>query len=509
MSQPIFKTCSDCGCKKNCIPAYLARPNDYFTAEISDVTALISANLILNGTFDTDLTHWTQTVNPANIDWAVVTGKCSVTLTGAETSERISQIVVGNTGFIHYTLSAIPANTVLKVKIKNAAGSWVDVATYTGNIPGATIILPFSIAVYGVAFVASHTGEGAVTVTIDDVEFYTYLPTMFSLKNCCDDTVIDTLDWFDVTFVTGTTYVSATIKFRYSKYTTTGQIKLCYDKEIVSNGTFLTDLTDWTQINQEHQSGGELWVWDSPGVIFVDISPLVYSKIIQQLVYFEKGCEYELSLQVRGNTDIMEIQFNMQTDDLTLDEHYHVVSTATVVLTEKFTPEYTGWQNISFFAEIIYLMGDTIMIIENISIITTVCSPCFEIAQHDCTLYLEATNNQASYGLTSAFDAKFRFAGNLFKDKTESKENVYRNSIGDFSNPMTDIVFVTELETFVLHKDQIRDLILYLSFDNVMIDKNYYVKKEGNIEIDWDSKMEFGKFKCDLYAKNQFLEKVS
>jgi len=60
-----------------------------------------------------------------------------------------------------------------------------------------------------------------------------------------------------------------------------------------------------------------------------------------------------------------------------------------------------------------------------------------------------------------------------------------------------------------LSSEQLIALQLLLSFDNLIINKQSYVKKAGNIEVDWDEKYEFGKFKVELYPKEQYLEKVS
>ena len=121
---------------------------------------------------------------------------------------------------------------------------------------------------------------------------------------------------------------------------------------------------------------------------------------------------------------------------------------------------------------------------------------------------IEATNEEDAYGLSSDFFGTLRIEGLLYKVKPEMKENVYRDSMGNFSNPMTDFAFITELSTYLLSKDQVLALLLLLSFDNVQINKQYYVKKESNPEIDWDAKREFASFKIELYEKEQYLEKI-
>jgi hypothetical protein len=470
-----FRTCELCDCISPCKPKRLARLTDKFFAQILNNDQIWSNNLFENSFFLDDLYTWKQT-NTGKDDWTWSSG-----------TAYYHSFAASETLFKLYNGSGIYK---LKFDVVLGAGAVMTVQTNLGTY--ATILTSghyeylLDTTFTYIGFIGSNATEG---INLDNVTLQEL--NDISISDCCDNWIAD-LQIADYTF-----YDSwIDIEFLWSKYVSLQQeVKLCYGAELIVDGTF-PPTSVWLQ-----DGSGKTWQTDVMDEVHADLGVGESTKQIYQYVSL-KNCEYDITFKC-DPADFYKMHLYL--NDELIDTVYPVVGTTSFTIT--FTPEYEGSYKLGFIAEDISIAGGSTSHLSNVSLIEQRCTDCFEIGEHKCSVLIEATNNASAYNLLNTFEGVMRIPAKMHKAKPQHTENIYRNTLGSYTNVFTDIALMYELETYLLHSDDLQSLILLLSFDNLYIDKKLYVKKEGNIEIDWDNKFEFGKFRVDLMLKDQLLQK--
>jgi hypothetical protein len=232
-------------------------------------------NIAKNGTFDTDITHWTESPDNAGGTVSVVAGRLRMTTNGTpqQVNSSIYQRFATIPGRVYQIKGAIKAqvglsNTAPNVYASTSPGGGAGLLNYfTGGATNFTVTFtattPYTYVICALGAYATPTASGYVEW--DDIEIYDtvdlYAPTYVSpltlfsrgeIGSWLDGSDLSTMfDAFGNALTTGSAVGRWLSKLQWG-----GSLASTLGPNLVSNASFATDMSGWT---------GTSWAWQTPG----------------------------------------------------------------------------------------------------------------------------------------------------------------------------------------------------------------------------------------------------
>jgi hypothetical protein len=483
-----FSPCNSDKCNEKQPKCQKAQYSDDFFAQFGDPKNLIGTNIVTNGDFESgDLTGWSQT-NLGLADWAI-DGSNQAFIDNAE-SEWLYQcmdLADCPNNYVHLEfLYNIQEYSTLHFGTCNSATSLVQ---ELGTISDDTGIWdgwfnPTYDCLY--FYITKSGGENLNQDYIDNIIIYK-ASAAGELRDCCDVKIAD-LDPCDFTY--GCSEYTD-LAFKWSDYVSTpGRFKICLKNvEILQNYHFLDGDENWDQTIDASQTD---WIFGTePSDRYYhtayaeNINDGYFTEIISQDVDLP-NCDYLIVITtvpggMGGTTssgilhvwingeDIYQQNFNA---DENIQFHTQINAGWYYPITQLgFQIESTGAGSDYYW--------------DSISLKTDICSPCYCLDKtQDCTLLIEARNNEDAFGFHFDTATKFslRLESELLNFKSEFNEALVESSSGVNQLYFSQFKHLKDLKIYGEAEEIWQALEMMLLCTDFRINKIQYTKKEGAIE---------------------------
>lgn len=478
-----FSPCNSDKCNEKQPKCQKAQYSDDFFAQFGDPKNLIGTNIVTNGDFESgDLTGWSQT-NLGLTDWAI--DGSNQAFIGNEASEYLYQcmdLADCPNNYVHLEfLYNIQEHSTLHFGTCNSAVSLVQ---ELGTISDDTGIWdgwfnPTYDCLY--FYITKNDGENLDPDYIDNIIIYK-ASVAGELRDCCDVKIAD-LDPCDFTY--GCSEYTD-LAFKWSDYVSTpGRFKVCLkDYELVDNFHFIDGDDGWEMTGTGTDfTFGQI---DTYYLAYVeDLDDGLKTKVLQQ-DFNLPACDYTVYISTVspgiyvGSAGILHVWIN--------DEEMEFTASFAAADTVWFKIQTdAGWMYpiTSLGIQIESEANNSYYFIDYISIKEDICSPCYCLDEtQDCTLLIEARNNEDAFGFHFDTATKFslRLESELLNFKSEFNEALVESSSGVNQLYFSQFKHLKDLKIYGEAEEIWQALEMMLLCTDFRINKIQYTKKEGAIE---------------------------
>ena len=507
-NQPInFKFCDHCDCLGvECANQnHIAEFTDTFSFQVENSELFLSDELFVNlaGTWIGDFedavagifgaSGWQNTADGGGSDWnrsnvapldGTWSGRSQTESNIAGNTETLTgKFATGDYIRLQVLHSAMAADCDLNIYYTIGAG-YVLLTTIEGAADEETFTYIFEntfgdITGFGFKYTAGCTGEG--WRAIDNVSVKKYDFSAFKIYECCvDNNLISALD--STKFVVESDGI-ITFEDDWDNYlSVNGLYKICIDDvNLVYNGTFDTNLDEWLQTG-----AGVAWTWVTNSAN-ANLA-LQSSAELYQVVDLPAKCDFTLDFGITANAPDVVGYVDVYINHVLYLGGYSI-GNQSIAVTSRNEPI----TSIGFVATSTSGVFGFDCFIDNVEIITDLCSNCIEFdTEHDCSLYLTATQTNDAFGFDfTDFTLYQRFFADLFKYTPEFDQVNNKSSAGVNTQVFADLQRTYELKIYRMPAYLWNAIEVMSILNTFKIDGITYVKSEGTIELDWDARREF------------------
>lgn len=503
--QPIdFDYCTideDCGLREE-ICWGIADMTDPLTIQFEDADALLGDDVILNGNFLAGTAIGVSWFNVGvDNNWSDATNEACVSANSNYLRQAQTIRECDCFKFVFDLTVLLDSGCTLYFYVYDGAnyvelGSWTDCDAED------------DIEIYWcadkdythIAFLLSGTCDG--DKCIDNVRMFPFDPTI-KIKTC-DGSTVATVDSCDIHLYS--THWNVVIDSWLDYISDIGCYKICIeDAQLIINGDFEDRFFGWTQ---EEALSYESWQWhDLSKYAYVEFDTAdTRSRNLTQYVDLKANCQYTMTLEFNSYITIGESATGtayLYDDNGNLIDSWASTQFNGLTKTVVFTPVH-DIESIYFYVECDTITGGTWGVtLDDVSIITDICSKCVCVNIHDCTLLLSGTQDDDAqdFYYDDNFTFWLRISAELLNSSPTFDDDIVRKSTGSFNQLYGDVFTSKDLTVYLqpIHVwDAIYRMIIH---DKFRINGVEYVKKEGDPEIDFEDN--FGSGVIEVMKKNQ------
>lgn len=468
----------------------IARITDPASIQFGDPTPFLGADIIVDGDFTAGTIGTTWFNIGVGNDWTDVANTADVSADSKYLYQGHSISTCDCFKLVFDLLDALESDCNLYFVAYDGVSwtvieSWKDIAAQNDIELGWCASQDFT----HIGFALTGTNcDGAKA--IDNVRMYPFTPKV--RVQTCEGVIIDTISDCDINVYEE--HWNIVISSWDDYITENGCYKICIeDIEYVIDGNFTMRLTKWKQTET---------TWDSTLTAPSRASAVLNAGDTSGKLYQEVGlpakCEpYTLTFTLSaagggGASYRMDLYING-----IVVESYTTLGAKTYTIDANVDVDTIGF---AYYA----IVGNDTYEITSISILgDDICSKCFCIDDHDCSLLLSGTQTEDARDFM--FDDNFTFwmriSAELLNSNPIYTENIGRKSTGEFDLRYGDIVNSKDLTVYT-QPNYIWNALYRLMLNNDWrIDGTGYIKKEGDPEVTF--KDNFGEGVVEVIKRSQ------